>query len=118
MTSRMIPEGEKGLSPQEGRTAGAVGGPKTPMGAARAAPQMYDALDMIFSLISYINIHGVGDQPPPRDDGLPQVKRASIAELGSILARIGTLASGALALAEQPVEDAKNRAHSAGTPQP
>ncbi|MGX1096545.1 Lar family restriction alleviation protein [Amorphus sp. MBR-141] len=52
------------------------------------------ALDSIFSLISYVNIHGVGQQPEPT--GEPQPMRVSPIEFWSIFQQIGKLASAAL----------------------
>lgn len=63
-----------------------------------AAETMRDALDKIFSRVSYINIHGVG--PQPESNGLPQQVRISTAEFWDIFQSIGKLASEALAVGE------------------
>jgi hypothetical protein len=54
------------------------------------------ALDRIFSYVSYVNIHGVGEQPPPREDGQPQPMRVPPEEFARIFQEIGRLASAAL----------------------
>jgi len=48
----------------------------------------------IFMRVSYINIHGVGEQPEPT--GLPQPMRASPDEFKRIWQEIGKLAGAAL----------------------
>jgi hypothetical protein len=60
---------------------------------------MCDALDRIFSYVSYINIHGVGEQPEPT--GSPQPLRVAPEEFHRIFQDIGRLAREALAKAEQ-----------------
>lgn len=56
--------------------------------------KMRTALDEIFMRVSYINIHGVGEQPEPT--GLPQPMRASPDEFKRIWQEIGKLAGAAL----------------------
>jgi len=56
------------------------------------------ALDKIFSRISYVNIHGVGEQPEPTGD--PQPVRVSKEEFWRLFQEIGTVAAAALAKAE------------------
>lgn len=63
-----------------------------------AAPEMLEALDRIFSYVSYVNIHGVGDQP--ESNGLPQPMRVPPDEFARIFQEIGKLASSALSKAE------------------
>lgn len=60
--------------------------------------KLVEALDRIFSYVSYVNIHGVGDQPEP--NGHPQPLRVPPDEFWRIFQEIGSLASGALAVAE------------------
>lgn len=64
-----------------------------------AAPDMAAALDRIFSYVSYVNIHGVGEQPEPREDGFPQPMRVQPEEFQRIFQEIGTLASFTLSKA-------------------
>lgn len=66
--------------------------------APTAAPDMRAALDKIFSYVSYVNIHGVGEQPEP--NGLPQPMRVPPDEFARIFQEIGKLASSALSKAE------------------
>jgi hypothetical protein len=56
--------------------------------------KLREALDEIFTRISYINIHGVGEQPEPT--GIPQPMRASPDEFRRIWQEIGNLAGAAL----------------------
>lgn len=63
---------------------------------------MVAALDRIFSYVSYVNIHGVGEQPEPREDGQPQPMRVPPEEFARIFQEIGTLASFALMKASRP----------------
>lgn len=65
-----------------------------------AAPAMYDALDRIFSYVSYVNIHGVGEQPEPTPEIAPQPLKCPTDEFWRIFQDIGTRASAAMALAE------------------
>jgi len=58
---------------------------------------MLAALDRIFSYVSYVNIHGIGEQPEP--NGLPQPMRVPPDEFGRIFQEIGKLASEALSKA-------------------
>ena len=65
--------------------------------AIAALPDLYDALDKIFSYVSYVNIHGVGEQP--QSNGEPQPVRLSLEEFWRIFQEIGKLSSAALAKA-------------------
>jgi hypothetical protein len=56
--------------------------------------RLRDALDKIFSLIAYVNIHGVGAQPEP--SGEPQVMRVPPDEFHRIWTEIGDTARVAL----------------------
>lgn len=56
--------------------------------------RLRDALDKIFSLIAYVNIHGVGAQPEP--SGEPQVMRVPPDEFRRIWTEIGDTARAAL----------------------
>jgi hypothetical protein len=58
------------------------------------------ALDNIFSRISYINIHGVGEQPEPDHDGNPQPMRVSLESFHAIWKEMADVAAAALSLAE------------------
>jgi hypothetical protein len=66
-----------------------------------SAPAMHDALDRIFSFISYINIHGVGEQLEVIP-GLPQPVLCHPDEFWRIFQDIGKLAAAALAKGESP----------------
>lgn len=59
---------------------------------------MLAALDRIFSYVSYVNIHGLGEQPEP--NGAPQPLRVHLGEFVLIFQEIGSLASAAIAKAE------------------
>jgi hypothetical protein len=61
---------------------------------------MRDALDEIFSIVSYINIHGVGEQPEPTLESGPQPMRCPSGEFQWLFQRIGKLSSDALAKTE------------------
>jgi hypothetical protein len=65
-----------------------------------AAPAMYEALDRIFSYVSYVNIHGVGGQPEPTPEIGPQPMRCPPDEFWRIFQDIGTRAAAAMALAD------------------
>ena len=67
--------------------------------AANSHAALVEALDKIFSYVSYINIHGVGPQPAP-EAGNPQLLRASPDEFMHIWKEIGDTAAAALKLAE------------------
>lgn len=68
--------------------------------AVNSHEALVKALDRIFSYVSYVNIHGVGEQPAPREDGLPQPMRVPPEEFARIFQEIGKLASAALNSAE------------------
>ncbi len=68
--------------------------------AVNAHDDLVAALENIFSRVSYINIHGVGEQPPPNENGTPQPVRATPDEFWSLFQDIGTLAADALKKAE------------------
>jgi hypothetical protein len=68
-----------------------------PIGANESTTE---ALDRIFSYVSYVNIHGVGRQPEP--NGLPQPMRVSPEEFMRIFQEIGKIASAALHPTQQP----------------
>ena len=55
----------------------------------------------IFSIVSYINIHGVGVQPEPRFDGAPSPLRCSPEEFERLFQQIGILSRNALAAIEE-----------------
>ncbi len=55
-----------------------------------------EALERIFSYVSYVNIHGVGEQPEPNEDGSPQAVRVHPDEFWRIFQEIGRIASEAL----------------------
>jgi hypothetical protein len=59
--------------------------------------ELRDALDKIFSIVSYVNIHGVGEQPEPTPEIGPQAMRCQPEEFWRLFQQIGTLASEALA---------------------
>lgn len=63
-----------------------------------SAPAMYEALERIFSYVSYVNIHGVGEQPEP--NGHPQPVKVSPEEFAHTFQEIGNQARIALAKAE------------------
>ena len=60
---------------------------------------LVEALDTIFSRVSYINIHGVGEQPGPDPDGNPQPMRVPVETFHYIWKEIGDTAAAALKLA-------------------
>ena len=68
--------------------------------AVNSHQPLVDALDTIFSRISYVNIHGVGSQPDPDPEGNPQPIRVSLEEFHHIWKEIGDIAAAALKLAE------------------
>jgi hypothetical protein len=65
-----------------------------------AAPMMYEALDRIFSYISYVNIHGVGEQPDPTPEIGPQPLKCPPDEFWRIFQDIGDRASAAMRLVD------------------
>lgn len=67
----------------------------TPVEDSAAIERLRSALDQIFSLVSYINIHGVGEQPEAIP-GCPQPIKASPDEFWRIWNQIGDIASAAL----------------------
>jgi hypothetical protein len=82
-------------------------GDSTPVTADEAArinvhcQSMYDeikrlrhALDEIWLSVSYVNVHGVGEQAEP--NGLPQPVRVKPDEFWSLFQRIGKIATEAL----------------------
>jgi hypothetical protein len=65
-----------------------------------AAPDLLEALDKIFSIVSYVNIHGVGKQPEATPEIGPQPLRCPHEEFWRLFQQIGKLSSDALAKAE------------------
>lgn len=72
-----------------------------------ASPELLDALDKILSIVSYINVHGVGEQPEPTPEIGPQATRCPPSEFWRLFQQIGKLSSQALAKASYESADAK-----------
>ena len=60
---------------------------------------LVEALETIFSRVSYINIHGVGGQPERDPDGNPQPMRVPVETFHYIWKEIGDTAAAALKFA-------------------
>jgi hypothetical protein len=80
----------------------------------REARETFDSIAM---MVSYVILHGVGEQPPPSPDG-PQVMRVAPEEFWRIFSKIGEDAAAARDKAEGILAEREREAASRGEATP